>query len=82
MSIIKDVCIEIIKRMPENVTIEDIVEEILFMGNIYKSLKPDKRLKIKTEELLELYFQKRNRYKICESNFQMKLVKSSSGLYD
>lgn len=59
MSVIKDVCIEIIKRMPENATREDIVEEIFFMHNIYESLKPEERRIIKTEDLLRLYLQKK-----------------------
>lgn len=57
--IIKDVCIEIIERMPENATVEDIVEEIFFLGDIYESLKPEERLTIQTEELLGLYLQKK-----------------------
>jgi hypothetical protein len=61
MGVIKDVCIEIIERIPKNATIEDIVEEIFFMGMIYESLKPEERLIIKTEELLGLYLQKKNK---------------------
>ena len=59
MSVTKDVCIEIIERMPENATVVDIVEEIFFMGEIYESLKPEERLTIKTEELIGLYLQKK-----------------------
>jgi hypothetical protein len=59
MSVVKDVCIEIIERMPENATVEDIAEEIFFMGDIYESLKPEEMLTIKTEGLIRLYLQKK-----------------------
>lgn len=55
MSLLKDVTIETIRKMPENITIEDIVEEIYIIGDAIESLKTSKEEKtMTTEELINL----------------------------
>jgi hypothetical protein len=52
MSLLKDVCIEAIKRMPENITVEDIICEIIIIGNIVEPLQNEGR-ETTVEEVLE-----------------------------
>jgi len=53
MSILLDVSIEILKKMPENSTIEDIVEEIYIIGDILEETPKEGR-KMTIEELRNL----------------------------
>ena len=54
MSLVKDVCIEAIRRMPEDITFEDIIDKILIIGHVLEGLKDikDERT-VTTEELLK-----------------------------
>lgn len=53
MSILKDVSIEAIRRMPENATVEDIVDEIYVIGDIIEESSEEGRM-LTTEEFLNL----------------------------
>lgn len=55
MSIVKDIIIETAKRMPENITFEDAVCEILNVGTAFEELRSSEEGRpIPTEELLDL----------------------------
>jgi len=53
MSLLKDVVIEAIKRLPENATAKDIIYQIRLIDNIIKGLKASECDKIPTEEILK-----------------------------
>ncbi len=53
MSIVKDIIIETVRRMPENVTYEDVAYEILDIGNIFKDLKISEEDFLKFHNLAE-----------------------------
>lgn len=53
MSVLKDVSIETIRRMPESATVEDIVYEIIIVGNVLEDLKASEEGKsVTAQELL------------------------------
>ena len=53
MSVLKDVSIETIRRMPESATVEDIVYEIIIVGNVLEDLKASEEGKsVTARELL------------------------------
>jgi predicted transcriptional regulator len=54
MNIIKEAAIEIIKRLPDNCNIDDIMYEINFVAQVYEGIEDaEKGNLISTEELLK-----------------------------
>jgi len=56
MSLIKDTVIEAIRRMPEDVTIKDIVKEIISIGIVLESLGSEGET-ISTDEVLKKVYE-------------------------